>query len=82
MKQLILDAISKKLEINKVIRSSQHGFTKGKSYLINPVAFYDVITSWVDKRTAGDVVYLDFRKVFDTVSHNTHVIKLRKCGID
>jgi len=31
MEQLVLDAISKELEEKKVIRSSQHGFTKGKS---------------------------------------------------
>jgi len=29
-----------------------------------------------------DAVYLDFRKAFDTVSHNILVGKLRKCGID
>jgi len=28
------------------------------------------------------VVYLDFSKAFDTVSHNILVMKLRKCGID
>lgn len=27
-------------------------------------------------------MYLDFSKVFDTVSHNILVMKLRKCGID
>ena len=26
--------------------------------------------------------YLDFSKAFDTVSHSSLVIKLRKCGID
>jgi len=31
MEQLILDVISKQVEEKKVIRSSQHGFTKGKS---------------------------------------------------
>ena len=29
-----------------------------------------------------DVVYLDFRKAFDTVSHNILVMKLRKYDID
>ena len=29
-----------------------------------------------------DVVYLDFSKVFDTISHNILVTKIRKCGID
>lgn len=29
-----------------------------------------------------DVVYLDFIKAFDTISHNILVGKLRKCGLD
>ena len=29
-----------------------------------------------------DVVYLDFSKAFDTVSHNILPGKLRKCGLD
>jgi len=29
-----------------------------------------------------DVVYLDFSKDFDTVSHNIFLGKLRKCGLD
>jgi len=29
-----------------------------------------------------DVVYLDFSKAFDTVSHNLLLGKLRKCGLD
>jgi len=38
VEQLVLDTLSKQLE-EKVIRSSQHGFTKGKSYLTKLVAF-------------------------------------------
>jgi len=81
MKQLILDVIIKQVEENKVIRSSHHGFTKGKSCLINLIAFYDDMTGWVDEGRVVDVVYLDFRKAFDTVSHNL-LGKLRKCGLD
>jgi len=33
-------------------------------------------------RRAVDVNYLDFNWVFDTVSHNILIMKLRKCGID
>ena len=33
MEQLVLDAISKQLEEKKVIRSSQHEFTRGRSFL-------------------------------------------------
>ncbi|GAB0175667.1 mitochondrial enolase superfamily member 1 [Grus japonensis] len=80
MKQLILVVINKHVEKKKVIGSGQHGFTKGKSFLTNLIAFYDGMTSWVDEGRAVDVVY--FSKRFDTVSHNILISKLRKCGLD
>jgi len=82
MEQLILEVIIKQVEEKKVIRSNQHGFTKGKSCLTNLIAFYDGMTRWVDEGRAVDVVYLDFSKAFDTVSHNIFLGKLRKCGLD
>lgn len=41
MEQLILDVSSKHGEEKKIIMSSQQGFTKGKSFLTNLIAFYD-----------------------------------------
>ncbi|GAB0203795.1 mitochondrial enolase superfamily member 1 [Grus japonensis] len=81
MEQLILGVINKHVEEEKVIGSGQHGFTKGKSCLTNLIAFYDGMTGWVDEGRAVDVVYLDFSKAFDTVSHNILIGKLRKCGL-
>jgi len=48
MKMLILEVIIKQVEEKRVIRSSQHGFTKAKSCLTNLIAFYDGMTGWVD----------------------------------
>ena len=48
MEQLILDFFIKQVEEKKVIRSSQHGFTKGKSCLTNLIAFYNGMTGWVE----------------------------------
>ena len=79
---LILEVIIKQVQEKKVIRSSQHGFIKGKSCLSNLIAFYDDMTGWVEERRAVDVVYLDFSKAEDTVSHNILLGKLRKCGLD
>ncbi|GAB0204069.1 mitochondrial enolase superfamily member 1 [Grus japonensis] len=82
MEQLILGVINKHMGEKKVIGGGQHGFTKGKSCLTSLIAFYDGMTGWVDEGRAVDVVYLDFSKAFDTVSHNILVSKLRKCGLD
>ena len=76
IEQLILDVICKKLEENKVIRSSQRGFTKGKSCFTNLVASYNVRNGWVNEQEAVDVVYHDFSKASDTVSSNALVGKL------
>jgi len=80
MEHLFLDVIMKQVEEKKVIRSNQHGFTRGKSCLTNVIAFYDGMTVWVDEGRAVDVVYLDFSKAFNTVSHNILLSK-RLCTL-
>jgi len=52
----------------KVIRSSQHGFTKGMSCLTRLINFYGKMTGLVDEGRAVDSVYLDFSKASNTVS--------------
>ncbi|PKU36660.1 rna-directed dna polymerase from mobile element jockey- hypothetical protein [Limosa lapponica baueri] len=70
IEQLGLGVISTHTEEKKAIRSSQYGFTKGKSCLTNLTAFYDGMAGWIDEGRAVDVVYLDLSKAFDTVSHS------------
>ncbi|PKU36542.1 rna-directed dna polymerase from mobile element jockey-like [Limosa lapponica baueri] len=82
MEQIILSAIMRHIEDNQVIRPSQHGLMKGRSCLTNLIYFYDKMTCLVNEGKALDVVYLDFRKAFDTISHSILPEKLAAHDLD
>ena len=82
MEQIILNTIMQHMQDTQGIRLSQHGFMKGRSCLTNLVSFYDKVTCLVNEGKAVDIVYLDFSKAFDTVSHGTLLEKLAAHGLD
>ena len=67
LKSIIRDQV-KFLDETKLIYSSQHVFTKGKSCITNLIEFFDRIFELYDKSDSFDI-NLNFIKAFDNVPH-------------
>ena len=82
MEAIIRDSIIKHLAENKLITSSQHGFTAHRSCLTNLLEYLETLTRLVDEGHCIDIVYLDFSKAFDKVPHVRLLNVLHAHGID
>ncbi|PKU42678.1 rna-directed dna polymerase from mobile element jockey- hypothetical protein [Limosa lapponica baueri] len=58
MEKIILSAITWHMQNNQVIKSSRHGFMKGRSCLINLISIYDRVTCLADEGKTVDAVVL------------------------
>ena len=81
MESIIKDFILKFLVSNHLITDHQHGFLKGRSTVTN---LLNSIRHWLSSLNSGkssDIIYVDFAKAFDSVSHSKLLQKLRSYGI-
>jgi len=46
------------------------------------INFYDGLTGWIGKGKATDIVYLDFEKIFNTVSYKILTEEMLMYGLD
>lgn len=78
----IMELLQFRLKYIEVVGDNQHSFTKGKSWLISLMAFYDGVAASADKGKVTDAIYLDFCRAFDTVHHNILFSILEREGFD
>jgi ribonuclease P/MRP protein subunit RPP40 len=81
MESMIKEKLSLFLDENRVLSSTQHGFTTGRSCLTNLLESLEMWTKALDDGYGLDIVYLDYRKAFDSVPHKRLIEKLKTCGI-
>lgn len=82
LESIIKDHITEHLNRFKLIKSSQHGFSKGRSCLTNLLEFFEEVTKELDMGNPVDIVYLDFAKAFDKVPYMRLFKKLEAHGIE
>ena len=79
--KIIRDRMTEFLMENRLFSNCQHGFRVGRSCLTNQLDALEDWTSYVDNHEPFDVVFLDFRKAFDSVPHERLLHKLHQYGI-
>ena len=77
LERLIKDHMVDFLVKHTLLNSSQHGFLKARSCLINMLYFLEEITKWIDDGSPEDIIYLDFQKAFEKVPHQRVLLKLK-----
>ncbi len=77
MERIIYDWIVDFLNKECPLYKSQHGFQKGQSCVTQLLEHSNTITLALNDKFSVDVVYLDFSKAFDKVSHSHLIYKMR-----
>ena len=81
MEAIIKDKVMDYMETNGLICNEQHGFRKGRSCLTNLLETFEDWTKTLDEGYGLDIVFLDYRKAFDSVPHQRLILKLRTFGL-
>ncbi len=77
----IKQAVVKHIEENHLLSEEQYGFRRGRSVEGQLLSTLNEWTLALDKGFCIDVLYTDFQKAFDTVSHSGLLLKLQALGI-
>ena len=72
----ILNQVGQKLTVG------QHGFLSGRSCTSNLLESLDYILDCTEDNQGADILYFDFSKAFDSVSHYRLLVKMKCLGVN
>ena len=81
LETIIRDSLPLHLEKNNLYSPAQYGFRSGRSCCTQLLEVVNDWSSAIDSFKPVDVVYLDYRKAFDSVPHQRLLVKLEAYGI-
>ena len=82
LEHIISNRLKTFLYTNNILTEKQHGFRKNRSTLSAIVEFLHIIYTNLNTGNDSYIIYLDFKKTFDTVCHETLICKLENIGLD
>ena len=82
MEVIIRDYVIEQLKNSESLSATQRGFMKGRSCSTNLLLAFELWTNWIDHGYGIDIVYLDYRKAFDSVDHGKLIEKLLGIGVN
>ena len=81
MDAAVRETILTHLKRNSLLSTRQFGFLGGRSTILQLLKFLDECVDAISRGNVTDIVYLDFQKAFDTVTHKRLMVKLQAYGI-
>ena len=81
MERLIRDSVLDYLMLHRLLSERQYGFIPGRSCTLQLLLCIEEWSLNLDKGKQVDVIYTDFSKAFDTLSHFKLMQKLQLLGI-
>ena len=81
LEQFVRDKIVEHMTDNNLYSNCQHGFRKKRSCITQLLEVYDRLTEMIDDGKSVDIIYLDFKKAFDSIPHERLLLKMGGYGI-
>ena len=82
MESVINEKMTQYIIKNKLFSTIQHGFISNRSTQTQHLKFFNDLTQILNKKTNCDVIYIDFSKAFDKISHRKLILVLHHYKIN